>query len=168
MNRHVDGRAQVERANKMATAVQLRGQGMNYRAIAARLGISVSSAHQLVAAALAQLPAESVQQLRAIESGRLDGLHRALQPGIEGGDPQAIGTAVRVSARRSALLGLDAPAKIEVEPMYVRMHAAMVPEALRVGPVDADGYVEMDMGGGPVRQLASEPETRPEIVGPYD
>lgn len=162
--RHVDGAAQIERANKMATAVQLRGQGMNYRQIGAALECSVSTAHDLVAAALAATPVESVQQLRTLEGDRLDQMHAALRSGIESGDPAAVGVAVRVSARRAALLGLDSPVKVEFESTTIRMHAAMVPDALRIGPVGDDGYVTMSMGGGPVRQITSEPETRPEIV----
>lgn len=165
MTRHTDGRAQVERAERMATAVQLRGEGLGYRAIAARLDCSLSTAHELVSEALAAVPAESVQQLRAVESDRLDQMHNALRSGIKSGDPAAVGVAVRVSARRAALYGLDAPVKVEVEPMFVRMHHALVPAVLQSGPIDEDGYVTMDPSllDSPRPEQAAEPWA-PEIV----
>lgn len=168
MTRHVDGRAQIERADRMARAVELRGQGNTIREIAAAMRCSASSAHALVTEALAQIPAENVQQLRAIEGDQLNGITRALWPAVQAGDAQAAAVAIRASARRAALYGLDSPVKVEFENTTIRMHHAMVPEALRIGPVGDDGYVEMSTNGGPVRQLTGEPETRPEILGPYD
>jgi hypothetical protein len=62
--------------------------------------------------------AESAQELRDLEAARLDELHRAHWPAAVGEDgqppdPRAAALVLRIAQRRSELLGLDAPTRIE-------------------------------------------------------
>src|SRR4051812_37007506 len=76
----------------------------------------MQAAHALVMSALEQIrtvTAEDAAKVRELELERLTGIYDALWP--KRGDPQAAGALVRVGERRSRLLGLDAPTKLEVD-----------------------------------------------------
>lgn len=90
----------------------MRKAGSPYRAIANVLGVDVHTVHSDVQAELAAIREQTVDQaheLRALELARLDTMNVGLWPQIEKGNPPAVHAAVRVSERRSKLLGLDAP-----------------------------------------------------------
>lgn len=105
--------AEVERADRDAKAVALRASGATYREIAATLGVSLHAAHDAVKRALAAVPVESVDALRAVEGERLDHIWAALAPAALGGDEKAAAVLVRISDRRAKLFGLDAPIQVE-------------------------------------------------------
>ncbi|WP_298209430.1 hypothetical protein [Ferrimicrobium sp.] len=107
--------AKLEVANKRATALELRLQGMTYRQIGDAMGIADSSAHDLVTAALREIPAPGVELLRREQGETLRLMLRHLWPRIERGEPRAIEVGVRILERQAKLLGLDAPAVKQVE-----------------------------------------------------
>jgi hypothetical protein len=87
-----------------------------------------------ITAALAQLVVPAAEEYRAMETVRLDTYLGALSPQIEGGDFRAVGTAVRISERRSKLLGLDAPEAIDaVVRRRMDEETQAILEALRMG-----------------------------------
>ena len=118
-------------------ALQLRHQGLSYEHIARELGwSSVSSSRQAIQRALADSVFEAADEVRQIESARLDDLMRVLlrivmtkhyhvsttgaiayhpitgEPLVDDGPVmQAVAGILRISERRAKLLGLDAPAK---------------------------------------------------------
>lgn len=103
-------------------AVQLRTAGLQLVAIAAQLGVSVAQASRDLANALDRHNAtpEEVALLRDLEAARLDDSERRVvevmvKPGVK---PETILRAVmsriRISERRSALLGLDLPKRVEL------------------------------------------------------
>jgi predicted transcriptional regulator len=100
--------ATVEKHN---TWIELRRQGYLETQIAARFGVSQQAVSKALLKYLRNLPQESADELRRIEAERLDALYVALAPGIAEGDPRCIEVAVRISERRSKLLGLDVPTK---------------------------------------------------------
>lgn len=123
---------EINAAERRQRALELRKEAKSYRTIAAALGISVSTAHDDVQAALAELAAielESAAELRTMELERLDLLAiealrimQATHPLVSGGKvfdgyaddgPKlgAIDRLLRISESRRKLLGLDAPAK---------------------------------------------------------
>jgi len=125
-----------EQADHDARAAQLRGRGLSYRAIAAELGVSVSSAHQAVARAFRDTLAEPAEQARAVELARLEAAHDVAaaimgrdhitvshgrivedsdgNPILDDGPAlQAVAAVVRASESRRKLLGLDAATKTE-------------------------------------------------------
>ena len=99
-------------AERRVLALELRKAGAPYRQIARDLGVDVHTAHADVAAELGALRATAVTEateLRALELERLDGMTSGLWPHIQDGSAAAVSAGVRVSERRSRLLGLDAP-----------------------------------------------------------
>ena len=99
-------------AERRVRALELRKAGGSYRQIAQQLGVDVHTAHADVGAELAALRETAVAEateLRALELERLDGMTSGLWPRIQEGSAAAVSAGVRVSERRSRLLGLDAP-----------------------------------------------------------
>jgi hypothetical protein len=106
-------RGESERiAERRVLALELRKAGGSYREIARQLGIDTHTAWGDVAAELAAIREQTVEQaheLRALELERLDGMTSGLWPRIQEGSAAAVSAGVRVSERRSRLLGLDEP-----------------------------------------------------------
>jgi hypothetical protein len=95
--------------------------GHTFQQIADRLGVSLGAAYKMVSLELEKLndqSAESARELRVLEANRLDALHAAHWPAAVGADGQppdlrAAALVLRISERRSQLLGLDASRQIE-------------------------------------------------------
>ncbi len=97
-------------------ALDLRVGGATYEQIAEALGCSVRTAWRYVQIALdesAAITKEAAEKVRRIEVRRLDGQLLALWPNRA--DPQTAQAILKVSQRRSAILGLDAPLKIQAK-----------------------------------------------------
>jgi hypothetical protein len=58
--------------------------------------------------------AEAAEDVRELETQRLDAMLFALRTKIKQGDVRAIDTAIRIADRRAKLLGLDAPTRNEL------------------------------------------------------
>jgi hypothetical protein len=110
----------IEHARLDAEAAELRAMRLSYRAIAARQGVDVSTAHSRVKRALAAVPVEAVTELRQIEGDALDASMRALQVIAQ---DATVSERDRIAARRELrlcgeskrrLFGLDAPAEVRV------------------------------------------------------
>lgn len=110
---------------RRAEALELRLKGWTYRRIAAEQGVDVRTAWDDVDKAMA--PAEAVydaaaERARAIELLRLDRIVEALWPRVIGEKPDGtfvvddfgLDRYLKVSDRRSKLMGLDAPEKHEL------------------------------------------------------
>ncbi len=96
-------------------ALALRRAGHSYDSIAQELGYrDRSGPYRAVAQALEVAVMEEVQQLRVLESQRLDALLEAVWPQAAQGVLPAVDRAVRILERRARLLGLDAPQQNEV------------------------------------------------------
>lgn len=125
--------ARIDHRTRAADAVRLRAGGLSYREIAAALGYaSENAANKAVLSLLARAEAESADALRALENTRLDLLWQKAYRGIvasekseQGVSAPLIGAAVRISERRARLLGLDAPARVEVEQQGVDFDQAV-------------------------------------------
>lgn len=135
----------LEGAERDTEAARLKSRGLSYPQIARNLGYETASgAYKAVQRALAAVPAESVDELRRIQSEQIDALtakaievlesthyaftvHGDLVRGPEGpngepGEPlldpaptlAAIDRLIRLAERRSKLMGLDAPSRHEV------------------------------------------------------
>jgi hypothetical protein len=123
---------------RKAEVMRLRRQGHTFEAIGDRLGITKQRAHQIYAAALAEIPAQEVTEYRAEQAARLDELltkaHEVLghlhihvsqgkvvidertgEPVRDDGPTlAAIKTIIDIEARRAKLLGLDTPVKQQI------------------------------------------------------
>jgi len=98
-----------------AKTLKLRSQGLTYREIGTALGIDASTAQRRVKKALAEIPMESVDELRRLEGERLDALLNALWPKAMEGNAQAVRGVLAICDRRAKLCGLDQPHQITVE-----------------------------------------------------
>lgn len=114
------GRAgEVERiAERRVRALELRKSDSSYRRIAEALAVDTHTAWPDVASELELIrekTVEQAQELRALEVERLDAMVSGLWPQIRAGSRPAVLAAVRVSERRSKLLGLDEPTATRTE-----------------------------------------------------
>jgi hypothetical protein len=103
--------------DKGATAVALVKAGKSYRQIAEALDCSVSTAHHYVVTSLRWAVGGRAggEEVFWTEVARLDAMIEAIWPKVVEGDLPSIDRALRISARRAALYGLDAPTKISVQ-----------------------------------------------------
>lgn len=98
---------------EQAVCLQLRLEGQSFRAIAATTGLSVGTVYTRIRDAIDLEVNPKAEELRAIECERLDSYLARLAPKIADGDDRAINTAVRIGERRSKLLGLDMPTRVD-------------------------------------------------------
>lgn len=97
-------------------AVRYRIAGMSYAQIGKEMGCTKQNAHRAVTKALGDIRkrvGESAEVLRDIELKRLDALWMAMWGIAQKGNPRAADTMIRIMKRRAAMLGLDAPKKVE-------------------------------------------------------
>ncbi len=109
--------ARARTLEREAKAFQLRKKGASYTEIARSLRISRQGAHKLVTAVFEQLESElseTVPTVRRMETERLDAMLFAIWKKVEKGDLNAIETALKISARRCKILGIDMPIAREV------------------------------------------------------
>jgi len=96
-------------------ALELHKAGVGYQAIADRLGYAgPSGAYKAVNAALQKTLQEPADELRTRELERLDRMHAALWPKAVSGHLRSVDRVLAIMARRSRLLGLDAPQRQHV------------------------------------------------------
>ena len=116
--------AATEARERRRRAVEMRLAGATYQVIADRLDWSgPSGAHQEVARAL-RAGEGPAGQLREVELARLDVLQAAVWPKAVAGHLKSVDRTLSIMARRSRLLGLDAPrapaARVERLPLTGR------------------------------------------------
>ena len=105
-------------AQRRHQALQRRIGGWTFQAIGDELGITRQAAHGLVVTALKDLnekTMESASELQRLELERLDVMNSAIWGAVLKGDVGAIDRAIRIQARRAALMGLDSPSKHEIK-----------------------------------------------------
>lgn len=142
----------LARAHRRAEAVRLRAEGLTIRQISARLDVSVGTVHADLDRALRDVPAEDVDALRAVELDRLDALHRAVWEEALQGNLGAVDRALRISAQRCRLMGLDAPQRVAMTSTDLDLDAAVAAlvEAAQT-PVEHDpilDYSDDELVGG--------------------
>ena len=104
----------IEGYEKDQKALELRKEGHSYESISEQLGYSTRSAsYKAVMRRLREVDRPAVSMLRELEVQRLDAMLYAVWNDVLQGDANAVHTALRISERRSRLLGLDAPHTVE-------------------------------------------------------
>ena len=102
---------------RRAQAVALRRDGHSFDEIGLLLHVSAQTAAQYVQTHLLELREKAeldTEAIRDIELQRCDALLRAAWPKAKKGDTYSIQACLKVMERRSKLLGLDAPAKQDI------------------------------------------------------
>jgi hypothetical protein len=105
-----------DKARSVALAQQvfeLRLAGHSMDAVAETLGVSRATCYREFDYWIRELVTPKADEARTLELARLDRLLVALDPAIHRGDVRAIGEARAISQRRSDLLGLNMPTKVE-------------------------------------------------------
>ena len=98
---------EVQHAEKIREALQLRAAGMNYQDIADRLGYkNKSTAYRIIQKALEDLVKEPAEELRTLELDRLDRMTLGLAAKAYKGDTKAVAALLRVMDHRAKLTGL--------------------------------------------------------------
>ena len=104
----------IEAYERDQKALELRKEGYSYESISEQLGYSTPSAsYKAVMRRLRDMDRPAVSMLRELEVQRLDAMLYAVWNDVLQGDANAVTTALRISERRSRLLGLDAPHTVE-------------------------------------------------------
>jgi len=130
---------QVEAVARQKEALELRLQGLSYAAIAAKLNYkSPQAAHNAVMSAIKRTLREPADAVRRLECERLDALQAALWQKLHE-DPAVADRILRVMERRARLLGLDAPASLEVGLTGIDVSLRVVPIAPREGEDGEEG-----------------------------
>lgn len=126
--------ARARTLEREAKAFQLRKKGASYTEIARSLRISRQGAHKLVTAVFEQLESElgeTVPTVRRMEIERLDEMLFAIWPKVKKGDLPSIDRALKISERRSKILGIDMPIAREVSgPDGGRMSIALLDKCM--------------------------------------
>ena len=139
----------IDAALRQAKALELRKAGATYDQIADQLDYSSrASAYKAVAKALQAIEeqvAEDAIELCRLEVERLDRLLVALWPKASAGHLGAIDRVIRISERRSRLLGLDAALRAEH-----RISGTLQVEAPPATPEEAQAYLDQVLGVGAV------------------
>lgn len=151
-----DGRGEFTRspetAERDAEAASLRSQSWTYNKIALHFGVTRQSAWAMVKRALNDTLAKPADDLREFEAARLDDLEETVYLELEknhcvvshgkiiyqGSDPlhdtasvlSCVDRLLRISERRSRLLGLDSPTKIETAGEFVYRLVGVDPDVL--------------------------------------
>ncbi len=107
---------QIEMAIKENQTFTLRMAGANYADIADRVGYAdASGAYRAFNRALNRLVLETPDEARLLELARLDAISINLFRSAQQGALGSVDRYLRVMERRSKLLGLDAPDRVEVD-----------------------------------------------------
>lgn len=109
--------ALVEAREREVQALELRKEGASYRTIGRTLGISTTTAFNAVMRVLNRFAAQSAEhtrELRQLEVERLDVAMLKVMPKVRLGDLPAVDRLIRLVDARARLLGLYAPAQLEV------------------------------------------------------
>lgn len=116
---------------KALEAVELRKQGKSYREIADTLNYSsTNTAQKAVMGMLKEMLGEPAEELRQLEASRIDELWYGVREMFESADSPllklyAVDRLLKLSERRSKLLGLDAPVKVNLEVKIRQMALAL-------------------------------------------
>jgi len=105
---HKTGERALTYAEKKVRALELRREGKDFRHIARELGWkSHTSAYEAVVKGLRETMQEPADELRKVESERLDWLWRKVEERMDTDHLWAVDRGLKVMERRASLFGLD-------------------------------------------------------------
>jgi transposase len=118
--------------------IRLRRQGMKYREIAQRVGISVNYCHTVVRKEMARA-AEATKGIASVmveeAADRVEGLLNTAYPLALKGDLLAMEKALKLIQELNRLRGLYPAARSEVKVAYEQDYEALIAEARRRGMI---------------------------------
>ncbi len=103
------GKAEVERQEKIAEALDYRRQGYSYREIAAAMDQSAACIHKWVKEGLREMIRDAAEDVRDLELSRLDLMQQKLmEVFLDTPDPSYASEILRISKRRLDMMGIKA------------------------------------------------------------
>ncbi len=137
-------------AERKQRAVELRKLGFSYQKIADQMGISVSGAHKMVTTALKEIndkTADSAEELRRLELERLDEwMLRVAQEIKKGKVLPGIDRGLRIMNRRTRLLGLDEPTRLQLREVDTLMFSVIKDAMFAGDPRGVDAFNRLSAG----------------------
>lgn len=103
--------SKLERAQRAAQIMQLRKEGLTYRAIGERVGLSYEMVRREIQIVMRQYledAKDSQHEIVMLELLRLDDLLTSAYQGAMNGEAKMIDAVLKIMERRAKLLGLDA------------------------------------------------------------
>ena len=140
---------EIEQAEKAEKIIELRRTGATWELIAKATGYAnPSGAYKAYQKIRESMVTPKLEEFRAMELDLLDRLQLGVYERAKNGDLRAVGTVLHISKERRALLGLDAPTKIQAEVVtydgaILEQHTARIVEMVRLSR-ESQG----DMGSG--------------------
>jgi hypothetical protein len=110
MGRRAHGPETLERERQV---LELRKAGATFRAIGQQVGFNDSRAHAFYKRAMRGIIVDDVEDIRALETERLDAMLLVCWAKACEGDLGAVDRVLRVMERRARLLGLDAEGPVD-------------------------------------------------------
>ena len=126
-------KSRVRHLQRVREALGLRIAGFTFSEIAAQLGINPNTAYTLVEKGMVEYRKEIISnadELRALELARLDAMQSLQWPAVQKGDAYATALCLKISERRSRLLGLDAVEKEIGAPAGAADSASLAPPVI--------------------------------------
>lgn len=114
----------ISAAEKRKQALELRKAGFTFQQIGDQLGVTRGMAFRYVKDTLDEInekQIEEAKQIRTLEVERLDRLWVVSYQQAKNGNLGAVDRCIKIMERRSKLLGLDAPQKVEQENTNINM-----------------------------------------------
>lgn len=114
-NRSIISPQKIRDAPLMGQALELRGQGLSFKAIGQKLGVPRNKAWELVWQGFKSFAPEGDEDLRGQELARLQLLEDAVWANAMKGHIPSVMAALSVHEKRCLILGIRAPVKIDLE-----------------------------------------------------
>lgn len=115
MSESKTSKRRLEAAENQRKALELRKAGVTFATIAEQLGYrGPSGAYRAVMSALRKTLQEPADEVRKMETERLDALLLALWSQAKSGNQGAIDRTLKVMERRAKLWGLDMPTRTDI------------------------------------------------------
>lgn len=119
-NRDADEHAEREITKR---CLELRLAGATYEDIGDVVGRHKANVYRRIKKAIQEIPKSEVDELRALESERLSRVQRSVWRQALEGHLGAVDRVIKISERRSRLLGLDSPQRVDLEASSVDIDA---------------------------------------------
>ena len=97
--------------------------------------ISTQAVHSAFKRGIVRLPNAEADELRKLDTERLEDMLLSLQPGIRQGNPRAVEVGVRVLIHKAEINGYKAPAKVEMT-NHTRINLELQQEAQMLSDLD--------------------------------
>jgi hypothetical protein len=110
---------------RAAHAMNMRASGFTYDEIAEAIQTSEERARDIVRDSMRRAIAEPADEIRHQEHFRLEKLMAVVWPRAMRGDGFAVDRALRIMERKAKLLGLDAPAELDIRQIRVELFTVL-------------------------------------------